>query len=116
METEGIEAGGEALLKQWVTRLCGSYRQHCQGEKHSAEELLSSKVAPKLGEIVRYVYGLIKSPMVRAQDTSMDWRVYKQALWSRLTPMDLVNAVYPRLYPFVTAGTQVHKQPTVASD
>ena len=106
MEQEGIEAGGEALLKQWVSRLCSSYRKHCQGDKYSAEELLSSKVAPKIGEIVRYVYGLIKSPMVRAQDTSMDWRVYKQTLWSRLTPMDLVNAVYPRLYPFVTAGAQ----------
>lgn len=104
MEKEGIEAGGEVLLKQWVARLCASYRKHMKiGADVSPEELLS-RVAPQLGSLCRYVYGLIKSPMVRVQDTSMDWRVYKQTLWSRLQPLDLATAVYPRLRPFATAS------------
>ena len=37
----------------------------------------------------------------------MDWRVYKQTLWSRLLPMDLATAVYPRLQPFATASKMV---------
>lgn len=104
MEKEGIEAGGEVLLKQWVTRLCESYRKHMNvGAEISPDELLNRK-APQLGALCRYVYGLIKSPMVRVQDTSMDWRVYKQTLWSRLRPLDLATAVYPRLQPFATAS------------
>lgn len=110
MEKEGIEAGGEVLLKQWVARLCESYRKHMKiGAEVSADGLLN--MAPQLGVLCRYVYGLIKSPMVRVQDTSMDWRVYKQTLWSRLQPLELATAVYPRLMPFASAS-----RPGIASE
>lgn len=89
-----------------MARLCDCYRKLLKVDASvSADELLN-KVAPQLGAVCRYVYGLIKSPMVRVQDTSMDWRVYKQTLWSRLKPVDLATAVYPRLIPFLSAATQ----------
>jgi len=49
-------------------------------------------VEPRLGAIARYVYGMVHSALVRAGDTSMDWRVFKRLLWSRLDPMVGENA------------------------
>merc|ERR1719197_2087014 len=103
MEEDGVAAAG-GLLTDWLGRLCTAYRSNMSPDvspSMSAAELM--KVEPRLGAIARYVYGMVHSALVRAGDTSMDWRVFKRLLWSRLDPMELSTAVYPTLTPYVSA-------------
>eukprot|EP01052_Picozoa_sp_SAG31_P021192 SAG31_NODE_1626_length_7710_cov_28.409933_7_plen_384_part_00 len=76
-DEEGIVEGAN-LLKDWFRRLLAAYRGHMSLDSTVPMHLTFQSAGAGLQTLPRYIFGLLKSPLLRSEGVSLDSRVFIQ--------------------------------------
>lgn len=98
-------AEARALLQDWLAILLARFNEATKADRARGELALTFDGYETLVHLPRYVYGLLRHPVLSSDNVHPDERIFLQTLFASLQPHFLLNSIYPTLSSFHDENT-----------